>query len=92
MTDLVASRSPYIDGTFVQGDAGSFAVVDPATEEAAFEVEASSVAQVDQAIDAARRAFDEGPWPRMSLDERARGDVPLPPTRSCRAPMCWRRA
>ncbi len=71
MTDLVASRSPYIDGTFVQGDAGSFAVVDPATEETAFEVEASSVAQVDQAIDAARRAFDEGPWPRMSLEERA---------------------
>jgi aldehyde dehydrogenase (NAD+) len=71
MSDLVASRSPFVDGRFVPGDAGTFAVIDPAREEPAFEVEAASVAQVDSAIDAARRAFDDGPWPRMSTDERA---------------------
>jgi len=71
MTDLVAARSPFVDGRFVAGDAGSFGVVSPSTEEVAFEVEASSVAQFDAAIEAARRAFDDGPWPRLSMAERA---------------------
>jgi hypothetical protein len=35
----VAARSPYIDGEFVEGDAGTFAVFDPATEESIAEVE-----------------------------------------------------
>ena len=56
MSDLVASRSPYVDGAFVTGDAGTFAIIDPATEEPVAEVEASSVAQVDAAIAAARGA------------------------------------
>ena len=30
----------------------------------------ASVADVDAAVAAARSAFDEGPWPRLSLDER----------------------
>ena len=71
MTDLVAARSPFVDGRFLTGDAGALGVVNPATEEVGFEVEASSVAQFDAAIDAARRAFDEGPWPRLSMAERA---------------------
>jgi aldehyde dehydrogenase (NAD+) len=71
MTDLVAARSPFVDGRFVPGDAGTFGVISPSTEEVAFEVEASSVAQIDSAIEAARRAFDEGPWSTMSVQERA---------------------
>jgi acyl-CoA reductase-like NAD-dependent aldehyde dehydrogenase len=71
MTDLVAARSPFVDGRFVTGDAGTFGVISPSTEEVAFEVEASSVAQFDTAIEAARRAFDDGPWPTMSAEERA---------------------
>ena len=30
----------------------------------------ASPADVDRAVAAARKAFDEGPWPRMTLDER----------------------
>jgi aldehyde dehydrogenase (NAD+) len=71
MTDLVAARSPYVDGRFVPGDAEAFGVVSPSTEEVAFEVEGSSVAQIDAAVAAARRAFDDGPWSRMSVAERA---------------------
>ena len=71
MSDLVASRSPYVDGAFVTGDAGPFAIIDPATEEPVAEVEASSVEQVDTAIAAARRSFDDGPWARATSDERA---------------------
>jgi acyl-CoA reductase-like NAD-dependent aldehyde dehydrogenase len=71
MTDLVDARSPFIDGRFQAGDDGTFGVVSPSTEEVAFAVEASTVAQFDTAITAARNAFDRGPWPRMSVDERA---------------------
>ena len=71
MTDLVAARGPYLNGEFVAGDDGTFTVFDPATEEAVAEVQASSVEQVDAAIESARRAFDEGPWPRMTMAERA---------------------
>lgn len=71
MTDIVAARTPYIDGSFVPGEGGTFAVTDPSTEETVAEVEAASLEQVHRAIAAARRAFDEGPWPRCSVDERA---------------------
>src|SRR5688500_5779351 len=71
MTDIVASRSPFIDGAFVRGEGDSFTVIDPSTEEVTAEVESASGEQVHAAIAAARRAFDEGPWPRMSTDERA---------------------
>ena len=71
MADIVMSRSPYIDGAFVPGAGGTFAVDDPSTEAAFAEVESASLEQVDDAVAAARRAFDDGPWPRMSPDERA---------------------
>ena len=71
MTDIVASRSPFIDGAFVRGEGESFTVIDPSTEEVTAEVESASGDQVHAAIAAARRAFDEGPWPHMSTDERA---------------------
>src|SRR6185436_3857315 len=71
MADIVTSRSTYIDGAFVPGAAGTFAVEDPSTESAFTEVESASLKQVDDAVAAARRAFDDGPWPRMTPDERA---------------------
>ena len=46
-------------------------VIDPATEETVARVPEASAADVDVAVAAARRAFDSGPWPRMSPDERA---------------------
>ena len=87
MSDLVASRSPYVDGAFVTGDAGTFAIVDPATEEPVAEVEASSLEQVDTAIAAARRSFDDGPWARATSPEcGAPGSSPsLPALRSWRS-------
>ncbi len=71
MADIVTSRSPYIDGAFVPGGGGTFAVEDPSTESAFTDVESASLEQVDDAIAAARRAFDDGPWPRMTPAERA---------------------
>jgi aldehyde dehydrogenase (NAD+) len=46
-------------------------VVSPATEELVGRVPVALFAEVDEAVAAARDAFDRGPWPRLSLDERA---------------------
>ena len=45
-------------------------VVSPASEEVVGRVPAGSVADVDAAVSAARRAFDHGSWPRMTVDDR----------------------
>ena len=71
MAEIVSARSPYIDAAFVPGEGSAFAVIDPSSEETVAQVEAASPAQVLQAIAAARRAFDTGPWPRRSVEERA---------------------
>ena len=46
-------------------------VISPSTEEIVGTVPATSTADVDHAVAVARRAFDEGPWPRTSVAERA---------------------
>ena len=45
-------------------------VVSPHTEAVIAHAPAGSPADVDAAVLAARKAFDEGPWPRMTPDER----------------------
>ena len=51
-----------IDGKLVEGAAGAFANINPATEEVIGEVTDASVADMHRAIDAARRAFDDTGW------------------------------
>jgi acyl-CoA reductase-like NAD-dependent aldehyde dehydrogenase len=51
-----------IDGKLVEGEAGSFPNINPATEDVLGEAPDASRAQMAQAIDAARRAFDETDW------------------------------
>lgn len=46
-------------------------LVNPATEETFCEVAEAVLADVDRAVMAARKAFDEGPWPRMTPAARA---------------------
>jgi acyl-CoA reductase-like NAD-dependent aldehyde dehydrogenase len=62
----------YIGGEWVAPSSGStFDVVDSATEELFFRVAEAQPPDMDRAIGAARTAFDEGPWPRLSHGERA---------------------
>ena len=57
------SRSKMmIDGKLVDGEAGTFTNINPATEEALGEVADASKEDMHRAIDAARRAFDETDW------------------------------
>jgi acyl-CoA reductase-like NAD-dependent aldehyde dehydrogenase len=46
-------------------------VVEAATEELFYSVAEGEPADVGRAVAAARRAFDEGPWPRMAPGQRA---------------------
>jgi phenylacetaldehyde dehydrogenase len=63
----------YIDGKFVNAASGkTFPVYNPATGEVMAHVPEAESEDVDRAVNAARRAFDEGPWPRMSASERGR--------------------
>ncbi|CAA9220128.1 MAG: Aldehyde dehydrogenase [uncultured Acidimicrobiales bacterium] len=60
-----------IDGLQVWGE-GSFDDVDPSTGRRLAEVTESGAQVVDQAVAAARRAFEAGPWRRMATRERGR--------------------
>ncbi|MBT2507257.1 aldehyde dehydrogenase [Streptomyces sp. ISL-98] len=46
-------------------------VISPFTEERVGTAPSSKPADIDRAVRAARAAFDDGPWPRMSPQERA---------------------
>ena len=46
-------------------------VCSPITEEVIGSVPVAAPADVDRAVAAARRAFDEGPWPHLTVAERA---------------------
>ncbi len=62
----------FIDGAYVDAQSGTtFESVNPATGEVIAHVAEASKADVDVAVAAARRAFDHGPWPRMSVAERS---------------------
>lgn len=62
----------YIDGKWTEGTGTEqLTVINPATEEVVGTVPEASVADMVEAITAARTAFDEGPWPRTSPNERA---------------------
>jgi aminomuconate-semialdehyde/2-hydroxymuconate-6-semialdehyde dehydrogenase len=60
-----------IDGVEQESsDGASFPSVDPATRTPHASVALGSAADADRAVDAARRASDDGPWPRMGFAER----------------------
>lgn len=62
----------YIDGQWCQPDsAARFDVVSPHTGEVIGHVPAASYGDIDRAVAAARRAFDETDWKHRPVDERA---------------------
>ena len=62
----------FIDGAWEQGEGGNaIEVINPATEEPIGSVPEATAKDAVRAIEAARRAFDEGPWPWMKPAERA---------------------
>lgn len=61
----------FIDGDWAAPATGdTIQVVSPHSEQVVATVPEGSTADIDAAVAAARRAFDTGPWPRMSPEER----------------------
>src|SRR6201995_938244 len=66
-------ESMLINGELAESSsANRIPVYDPSTEEVIAEVPDATPAEVDAAIAAARRAFDEGGWPQTTAQERGR--------------------
>jgi aldehyde dehydrogenase (NAD+) len=62
----------YIGGEWVDAAGDDLVeVINPATEEPVGHVPQATVADVDRAVAAARRAFEAGPWPRLSPRQRS---------------------
>ena len=61
----------FIGGSWVDpASPETISVISPYTEQEIARVAKGSVADADRAVAAARAAFDQGPWPRMQLQER----------------------
>jgi aldehyde dehydrogenase (NAD+) len=63
----------FIDGKFVDAVSGkTFATLNPATGEVLAQVAEADAADIDKAVKAARRAFESGPYKKMSPRDRGK--------------------
>ncbi|PID98065.1 MAG: 5-carboxymethyl-2-hydroxymuconate semialdehyde dehydrogenase [Actinobacteria bacterium] len=63
----------YIGGSFTDSVSGdTFDVLNPATNTVYLTCSSGDQDDIDRAVQSAKKAFDEGPWPRMLPRERAR--------------------
>src|SRR5499426_3452085 len=70
---VTGSRRMLIDGAWVEAASGkTFPVYDPATEEVIAQVAEGDAEDIARAVRAARRAFDAGPWRKVTPSERGR--------------------
>ena len=76
-TASCATRLSHGDALFIGGEwtapstDSMFDVINPATEQVIYRVAEAKTADVSRATTAARTAFDSGPWPRLTHQERA---------------------
>ena len=71
MVDIKSSYGLFINGEFVDGSGKAFKTISPSTEEVLAEVAEADDADVDQAVKAARRAYNRV-WSKMSGAERGK--------------------
>jgi betaine-aldehyde dehydrogenase len=63
----------FINGEWTEGSSGKqIPVYDPSTEEVIGAIPDASAADIDAAVAAARRTFDEGGWPQTTAQDRGR--------------------
>ena len=68
-----APRQLFIDGQWADAASGkTFQTPDPATGETLARIAEGDAEDIDRAVRAARRAFEDGPWSRMTASERGR--------------------
>jgi phenylacetaldehyde dehydrogenase len=68
-----APRQMFINGQWMDAASGkTFETPNPATGETLARVAEGDAEDINRAVKAARKAFEEGPWSRMSASERGR--------------------
>lgn len=73
MTIIKSHQHFFIGNEWVRpSSAAEFEVINPATEQCIATVPEAQNADIDRAVQAAREAFDHGPWPTMTGSERAK--------------------
>ena len=69
----VRSYQNFVNGQWEGATSGkTFPVYDPSTEEVIAHVSAADAPDLDRAVKAARAAFDSGPWPQTTAQDRGR--------------------
>ena len=68
---LGRTQKILIDGAWRDASAGTFTCENPATASVLSTVGKGATQDIDLAVDAARRAFDDGPWATMLPQQRA---------------------
>jgi aldehyde dehydrogenase (NAD+) len=77
MSSTTAAPVAHADRFFIGGEwvapssDATIDVIDSTTEELYYSVAEAAAADISRAVAAARHAFDEGPWPRLSHAQRA---------------------
>src|SRR4051794_33621047 len=70
---LQGKKKLFINGEFVESASGkTFDTPNPATGETLATVYEAGPEDIDRAVKAARKAFDEGKWSKMSASSRSR--------------------
>ncbi|MCW2496493.1 aldehyde dehydrogenase [Jatrophihabitans sp.] len=78
MTTHTAAPLRNLDRFFIGGEwvkpssSATIEVVEAATEETFFRIAEAQAPDVERAVGAARTAFDSGPWPRMTHEQRGK--------------------
>ncbi|MFJ8913127.1 aldehyde dehydrogenase family protein [Amycolatopsis sp. NPDC102389] len=71
LANLKSHYRPFVNGEFVDGSGEPLKTINPATEEVLAEVGTASVSDVDSAVKAARKAYNNV-WSKMPGSERAK--------------------
>ena len=70
----VKDKKMFIGGKWVSSVSGkTFETLNPATGEVICKIAEGDAADVDLAVKSARKAFEDGPWAKMSAAEREIG-------------------
>ena len=69
-------RQLFIDGEWVDAASGqTFDTPNPATGETLAQVAEGDAEDINRAVGAARRAFEDGPWSRMTPSDRGQAHL-----------------
>src|SRR5512142_1594684 len=70
---VAAPRKMLINGRWTEAKSGkTFPTYDPATGEVLAQIAEGEASDINEAVKAARNAFDRGPWRKMTASERGR--------------------